>query len=161
MGGFSFFRLGVDRFPKVDLPTIGVATVRGAARAGLAGIVGEAGRLLGSDTPTVQRDRVASVQALQARYGGAVVLKGAGSLIADEQGLSLCPYGNPGMGVGGMGDVLTGISAAFLAQGLPLGIAAAAAVTAHACAGDRVAEGGERGLIASDVINALRIVVNP
>ncbi len=123
---------------------------------------GEAGRLLGSDTATVQRDRFAAVRALQARYGGAVVLKGAGSLIADDDGLRLCPYGNPGMGVGGMGDVLTGISAAFLAQGLPLGIAAAAAVTAHARAGDAVAAaGGERGLIASDVVDALRAVVNP
>lgn len=122
---------------------------------------GEAGRLLGSDTASVQRDRVAAVQALQARHGGAVVLKGAGSLIADAGGLRLCPYGNPGMGVGGMGDVLTGISAAFLAQGLPVDQAAAAAVTVHALAGDAVAASGERGLIASDVVVALRALVNP
>lgn len=123
---------------------------------------GEAGRLLGCGTATVQQDRIAAVQALQARYGGAVVLKGAGSLIADGDVLRLCPYGNPGMGVGGMGDVLTGISAALLAQGLPLGIAAAAAVTVHARAGDAVAvTGGERGLIASDVVDALRAQVNP
>ncbi|MDP3294516.1 MAG: NAD(P)H-hydrate dehydratase [Nevskia sp.] len=123
---------------------------------------GEAGRLLGCSTSTVQQDRMAAVQALQARYGGAVVLKGAGSLIADGEVLRLCPYGNPGMGVGGMGDVLTGISAAFLAQGLPLGTAAAAAVTVHARAGDVVAAAsGERGLIASDVVAALRAQVNP
>ncbi|WP_022977120.1 bifunctional ADP-dependent NAD(P)H-hydrate dehydratase/NAD(P)H-hydrate epimerase [Nevskia ramosa] len=123
---------------------------------------GEAGRLLGCSTAAVQRDRIAAVQALQARYGGVVVLKGAGSLIADGEVLRICPYGNPGMGVGGMGDVLTGIGAAFLAQGLPLGIAAAAAVTAHARAGDAVAiAGGERGLIASDVVDALRAQVNP
>lgn len=123
---------------------------------------GEAGRLLGCGTAAVQQDRMVAVQALQARYGGAVVLKGAGSLIADGEVLRLCPYGNPGMGVGGMGDVLTGISAAFLAQGLPLGVAAAAAVTVHAKAGDAVAAaGGERGLIASDVVDALRAQVNP
>ncbi|WP_295684448.1 NAD(P)H-hydrate dehydratase [uncultured Nevskia sp.] len=123
---------------------------------------GEAGRLLGCSTAAVQQNRIAAVQALQARYGGAVVLKGAGSLIADGAVLRLCPYGNPGMGVGGMGDVLTGISAAFLAQDLPLGIAAAAAVTVHARAGDAVAAaGGERGLIASDVVDALRAQVNP
>jgi len=60
-----------------------------------------------------------------------------------------------------MGDVLTGVSAGFIAQGLSLEDAAAAAVTAHALAGDLVAESGERGLIASDVVNALRAVVNP
>jgi len=122
---------------------------------------GEAGRLLGMSTVHVQRDRVATIQALRARYGGTVVLKGAGSLIAGPTCLRLCPYGNPGMGVGGMGDVLTGISTAFVAQGLALEAAAAAAVTVHALAGDRVAEGGERGLIASDVVEALRAWVNP
>ena len=122
---------------------------------------GEAGRLLGISTAEVQRDRFAAIRALRARYGGALVLKGAGSLIHGPATLRVCPYGNPGMGVGGMGDVLTGISAAFIAQGLSLEAAAAAAVTAHALAGDLVAEGGERGLIASDVINALRAVVNP
>ncbi|MBA4285371.1 MAG: bifunctional ADP-dependent NAD(P)H-hydrate dehydratase/NAD(P)H-hydrate epimerase [Xanthomonadaceae bacterium] len=122
---------------------------------------GEAGRLLGIGTVEVQRDRFAAVRALQQRFGGAVVLKGAGSLIRGASTLRVCPYGNPGMGVGGMGDVLTGISAAFIAQGLTLEAAAAAAVTAHAVAGDRVAERGERGLIASDVVEALREVVNP
>ena len=123
---------------------------------------GEAGRLLGCDTVAVQQDRVAAARTLQARYGGVIVLKGAGSLIADGERVRLCPYGNPGMGVGGMGDVLTGVSAAFLAQGLPPDVAAAAAVAVHARAGDAVAEaGGERGLIASDVIGALRSEVNP
>jgi len=125
---------------------------------------GEAGRLLGIDTRAVQGDRVAAITALQARYGGAVVLKGAGSLIRGTA-LRLCPFGNPGMGVGGMGDVLTGVTAAIIAQGrlagLGLEAAAAAAVVAHALAGDRVARDGERGLIASDVVEALRAVVNP
>ncbi len=122
---------------------------------------GEAGRLLGISTAEVQCDRIRIIKDLQQRYGGTAVLKGAGSLICGPSGLRVCPYGNPGMGVGGMGDVLTGVAAAFIAQGLSLEIAAAAAVTVHALAGDRVAEGGERGLIASDVVAALRSVVNP
>lgn len=122
---------------------------------------GEAGRLLGIATADVQRDRYAAIRALRARYGGTVVLKGAGSLVHGPAHLRLCPYGNPGMGVGGMGDVLTGLCAALVAQGLDLEDAAAAAVTAHALAGDQVAERGERGLIASDVVEALRAQVNP
>lgn len=124
---------------------------------------GEAGRLLGLSTAEVQADRLSTIRALQARYGGAVVLKGAGSLMLGgrDAELRICPYGNPGMGVGGMGDVLTGIAAAFIAQGLAIDAAAAAAVTAHALAGDRAAERGERGLMASDVIEALPAVVNP
>ena len=121
---------------------------------------GEAGRLLGLSTDAVQADRVTAVRQLQQRYGGVAVLKGAGTLVQGA-GLSLCPYGNPGMGVGGMGDALTGITAAFLGQGLDAETAAAAAVLAHALAGDRAAGAGERGLTPSDLIEALRAVVNP
>jgi NAD(P)H-hydrate epimerase len=121
---------------------------------------GEAGRLLGLSTAEVQADRVAAARALQQRYGGTVVLKGAGSLVQGAA-LSLCPYGNPGMGAGGMGDALTGIAAAFLAQGLDAEAAANAAVLAHALAGDRAAAAGERGLTPSDLIDSLRAVVNP
>jgi NAD(P)H-hydrate epimerase len=121
---------------------------------------GEAGRLLGCGTAEVQADRFTAVAALRARFGGVAVLKGAGSLIAGEQ-IQVCPYGNPGMGVGGMGDVLTGIVAALLGQGLELECAAAAAVTVHALAGDQAASAGERGLLPKDLIGALRGVVNP
>lgn len=122
---------------------------------------GEAARLLGLDTAQVQRDRVGAVRALRARYGAVVVLKGAGSLVCGRQ-LSLCPYGNPGMGVGGMGDVLTGVIAALRAQGLDAEAAADAGVLAHALAGDHAArQGGERGLLPSDVIEVLRATVNP
>jgi NAD(P)H-hydrate epimerase len=121
---------------------------------------GEAARLLGLKTPQVQADRITAAQALRQRYGGVAVLKGAGSLIVGEQ-LQLCPFGNPGMGVGGMGDALTGIIAAFVAQGLSLEDAAGAGVLAHALAGDRAAMHGERGLQATDLIEQLRAVVNP
>lgn len=121
---------------------------------------GEAARLLGMRTGAVQLDRIAAARALKERYKSTVVLKGVGSLICGEQ-VALCPYGNPGMGVGGMGDVLTGILSAFIAQGLSPECAAQTAVLAHALAGDRAAVRGERGLIPSDLLEELRSVVNP
>lgn len=122
---------------------------------------GEAARLLGVSTAEIGRDRAAAAARLRQRYGGVAVLKGAGSLIHGER-TWLCPYGNPGMASGGMGDALTGVIAAFLAQGLALEAAAAAGVMAHARAGDRAAQrAGERGLAAGDLIDELRAVVNP
>ncbi|MDP3858058.1 MAG: NAD(P)H-hydrate dehydratase [Stagnimonas sp.] len=121
---------------------------------------GEAARLLGRSTAEVQRDRLGAVLALRQRYGAVVVLKGAGSLIAAEQ-VHYCPYGNPGMAVGGMGDVLTGLIAALMAQGLAPGAAARLGVLAHALAGDAAAAGGERGLLPSDLLAELRRVLNP
>ncbi|MES2917830.1 MAG: NAD(P)H-hydrate dehydratase [Pseudomonadota bacterium] len=121
---------------------------------------GEAARLLGQGTAQVQADRFAALRALRERYGGQVVLKGAGSLVADASGISLCPLGNPGMGTAGMGDVLAGVSGALLAQGLAQ--PAARAVLLHAHAGDRAARaGGERGLLASDLFRWLRRGINP
>ncbi len=120
---------------------------------------GEAATLLQSDS--VQADRPTSVQALAARYGGVAVLKGAGTLIStDVDAPVISTSGNPGMAAAGMGDVLTGVIAAFLAQGLPLFDAAATGVEAHARAGDLAALGGERGMLASDLLESLRSVVN-
>lgn len=121
---------------------------------------GEAARMLGVTTAEIQSDRPAAVVALQERYGGVVVLKGAGTLIKGEK-LALCPYGNPGMAVGGMGDVLTGMIAACIAQGQPLEQAANAGVLAHALAGDRAATQGMRGMLPSDLLLELRTVMNP
>ena len=123
---------------------------------------GEAARLLGITTAAVQADRLAAVGALQQRWGGVVVLKGAGTLIgAAGQVTSLCDRGNPGMAIPGMGDVLTGAVAGILAQcGQPL-LAAKAAVLAQAMAGDLCATDGERGLLAGDIARALHAVVNP
>jgi NAD(P)H-hydrate epimerase len=127
---------------------------------------GEAARLLGTDTATVQSDRLAAVRALAERYGGVAVLKGAGTLIAQGAGAPyLCERGNPGMAVAGMGDVLTGVIAAIAAQqsdpGGRLGLAAAVGVLVHASAGDLAARGGERGLLASDLIAQLPACTNP
>jgi NAD(P)H-hydrate epimerase len=122
---------------------------------------GEAARLLATTIDEVQSDRQAALAALAKQYGGTPVLKGAGSLISSDTGIPwLCTAGNPGMAAPGMGDVLTGIIAALLAQGLAMPQAAATGVELHARAGDLAARGGERGLIASDVIECLRSVVN-
>lgn len=123
---------------------------------------GEAARLLGCDTTAIGADRFAAVRELAARYGVVAVLKGAGSLVAAPDGrVALCPWGNPGMASGGMGDLLTGIIAALLAQGCPPWQAACLGVALHARAGDAAAaQGGERGLLATDLLAPLRALLN-
>lgn len=122
---------------------------------------GEAGRLLGIGTEAVQADRFAAVQALQERFGGVCVLKGRGSLIAADEGRQwLCDAGNPGMASGGMGDVLSGIIAALMAQGQAPAEAAWMGTLLHALAADRAARRGERGLLASDLFEPLHALVN-
>jgi len=122
---------------------------------------GEAARLLGCDTATIQRDRYAAARKLAATYSAVVVLKGAGSLIANPQGhVAVCPWGNPGMASGGMGDVLTGVVAALLAQGLSAWDAARLGVALHARSGDLAAGDAPRGMIASDLFAPLRRLAN-
>ena len=123
---------------------------------------GEAARLLGGTTARIEQDRPAAVQALQARYGGVVCLKGAGTLIQGEppHPFAVCSDGNPGMATAGTCDLLTGIIAALRAQGLNAEEAASAGVCLHAAAGDWAARAGERGLIAGDLLDAIRWVAN-
>jgi hydroxyethylthiazole kinase-like uncharacterized protein yjeF len=122
---------------------------------------GEAARLLRQTTAAVQADRFAAVRAIQERYAGITVLKGAGSMVCGDAGpVAVCAAGNPGMATAGMGDVLSGVIGGLLAQGLPLAGAALTGVCLHACAGDRAAQGGERGLLARDVIAELRSLLN-
>ncbi len=123
---------------------------------------GEAGRLIGEETAAVQRDRRAALAALRETYGGVVVLKGANTLVTSKKAVPwMCTAGNPGMASPGMGDVLTGVIAALLAQGLGKEASAVVGVELHARAGDRAARAGERGTIASDLIAELRCVANP
>lgn len=124
---------------------------------------GEAGRLLGTDSSTVQADRLTAVGDLAARYGGVAVLKGAGSLIAaaQEPCVSVCDRGNPGMASAGMGDVLSGVLGALLVQGASLRAAAEVGVYIHASAGDEAGGSGERGLIAGDLMPFIRKWANP
>jgi len=123
---------------------------------------GEAARLLGTQTLSVQSDRLAALRQLSDRFGGVVVLKGACTLIGCGTEIpALCDRGNPGMATAGMGDVLTGILAALHVQIPDAWTAARAAVLAHAMAGDDAARNGERGLIASDLILRLPACLNP
>jgi ADP-dependent NAD(P)H-hydrate dehydratase / NAD(P)H-hydrate epimerase len=118
---------------------------------------GEAARLLGSDTRSVQADRVLAARTLARTSGAIVVLKGARSIVAAPDGtITLNPTGNPGMGTGGTGDVLSGVLGALLAQGLPPLEAARLGVYAHGLAGDCVAaRHGDMGLLAGDLAAAL------
>lgn len=123
----------------------------------------EAARLLGVATAEVQLDRVSAATKLSEKYRCAVVLKGAGSICAWPDGTwAVNTTGNPGMASAGMGDVLTGMLAALIAQGVAPEAALAAGVYLHGAAADAaVAEGrGPVGLTASEVIDAARDLVN-
>ncbi len=124
---------------------------------------GEAARLLGCDTSDVQRNRFTAANTLCDRYGAQVVLKGAGTIVASPDATPVVIHaGNPGMAVGGMGDLLTGCIVALLAQGLSPRDAATAGALLHSAAGDAAArEDGERGLLPSDLLPWLRRLANP
>lgn len=122
---------------------------------------GEAGRLLHCTAGEVQKNRFEAVKLLQRQYGGVVLLKGAGTLICDGRTTSICPYGNPGMSSGGMGDVLTGIIGGLICQGLSLSHATQLGACLHAKAADMVASRtGEIGLMATDLFADLRRLIN-
>lgn len=124
---------------------------------------GEASRMLGKSTQEIQHDRFATVTALQQTFDGVAILKGPGTLVAGPEGpITLCSGGNPGMASGGMGDVLTGIIAGLVAQGISLPEAACLGVCIHATAGDAAAKAaGERGLLATDLMSWVRRLANP
>jgi len=123
---------------------------------------GEAARLLGVVNRSIQADRFRALEQLQSRFGGVVVLKGAGTLIGDGSSHppSICSGGNPGMATGGSGDLLTGIIASMIAQGFDLREAAELGVALHAAAGDRVAMQGEIGMLAGDLLASFRGLLN-
>lgn len=114
---------------------------------------GEAAHLLGADTQSIQADRARAARSLRSAYGGICLLKGAGTLVADEEGLHLCGHGHPAMASGGMGDVLSGMLGALLAQGMRPAAAARLGVALHGAAGEAAArhEGG-RGMLALDLL---------
>lgn len=123
---------------------------------------GEAGRLLGRSTVDVQADRLGALADLAGTYGGTAVLKGPGTLVSARAGAPfVCTSGNPGMASAGMGDVLTGVIAGLLAQGLSREEAAACGVEVHGRAGDLAAGAAPRGLLATNLLARLRECVNP
>ncbi|PLR45784.1 bifunctional ADP-dependent NAD(P)H-hydrate dehydratase/NAD(P)H-hydrate epimerase [Chimaeribacter arupi] len=124
---------------------------------------GEAARLLGCGVKEVESDRLLSARKLTECYGGVVVLKGAGTVIADESGgLAIADVGNAGMASGGMGDILSGIIGGLLAQKLSPFDAACAGCVVHGHAADLVAcRQGTRGLLATDLLPVIAQSVNP
>jgi hydroxyethylthiazole kinase-like uncharacterized protein yjeF len=124
---------------------------------------GEAGRLLGCPAQAVQADRPAALLRLTERYRAGVVLKGAGSLVRLPGGDTwLNTSGNPGLAAPGMGDVLAGMIAALLAQGLDMERAAVLGVHLHGAAADQLAAAGigPVGMTASEVAQAARRLLN-
>jgi NAD(P)H-hydrate epimerase len=117
---------------------------------------GELGRLLGVSTAQIQEDRVAAARGAAEETGAIVVLKGHLSLIASGTAVFVNPTGNPGMATGGSGDVLTGLIAGLIAQGLDALDATMLAVYVHGLAGDLAAGRlGEIALAAGDLIELL------
>ena len=123
---------------------------------------GEAAHLLACSTEEVQKDRVAAVHELAKRLSGSVVLKGAGSLCVTSDGkLHLNQTGNPGMSSAGMGDALSGIIAALIAQGLSADEALLLGVHLHGAAGDELAhQQATIGMSATEVIEWARWLLN-
>jgi hydroxyethylthiazole kinase-like uncharacterized protein yjeF len=119
---------------------------------------GELGRLLELPSAEIERERLRHVRAAAALARAVVVLKGDDTLIADPTGaVAVSPGASPALATAGTGDVLTGVIAALLAQGLDPFAAAAAGVWLHAAAGRLAARavGAAEGVLASDVIAAL------
>nr|WP_314417638.1 bifunctional ADP-dependent NAD(P)H-hydrate dehydratase/NAD(P)H-hydrate epimerase [uncultured Erwinia sp.] len=124
---------------------------------------GEAARLLNVKVSEIESDRLHAVRRLVKRYGGVVVLKGAGTLVADDgDRLAIADVGNAGMASGGMGDVLSGIIGSLAGQKLSLYDAACAGCVVHGAAAEAVAvRMGTRGMLATDLFSELYLFVNP
>jgi len=121
---------------------------------------GEAARLLDCSTAEIQNDRIAAVQQLAVKFACSVVLKGAESLCATRDGLFVNYTGNPGMSAPGMGDVLMGMIAAFIAQGLKADDALLLAVHLHGAAGDELAKQTAIGMTATEITDQARRLLN-
>lgn len=122
---------------------------------------GEAARLLSVSAKAIQNDRLGAIQALEKKWGGVIVLKGANTLVYTQgEPVVQCNAGNPGMASGGMGDVLAGLIGGLLAQGLSPYAAAKLGVITHAMAADRQQKAGQRGMLASDLFSDFRSLLN-
>ena len=118
---------------------------------------GELSRLSGQAVATIQADRLSAARHAAAAWGVTVVLKGAHTVVAGADGrVRLSPFANPGLASGGTGDVLAGVIAGLLAQGLDAFDAASLGVFLHGQAGDDVRRAvGSTGMLASDLLLAL------
>ncbi|WP_371367910.1 Bifunctional NAD(P)H-hydrate repair enzyme Nnr [Sporomusa rhizae] len=117
---------------------------------------GEMARLTGLSTESVNADRIAIARQAAAEWGSIVVVKGASTVVAFPDGeVYINTTGNAGMATGGTGDVLTGIIAGLIAQGLSSHDAAVAGVYIHGLAGDVAAQAGRIGMVATDLLKAV------
>jgi NAD(P)H-hydrate epimerase len=118
---------------------------------------GEMARLLGTDIPSVESNRIETARDAAGRFGCVVVLKGPATVVAAPDGrVGINSSGGPALATGGTGDVLTGITAACLARGLEPYEAAVGAVFLHGVAGEVAGERfGAPGAIAGDVVSAI------
>src|SRR5205823_2476815 len=125
----------------------------GTAPAVLTPHSGELARLLGRGSDWVDAQRLEAVEEAAERFGCVCLLKGADTLVtAPGKGVLVCSLRHPGLATAGSGDVLTGVTGAFLAKGIEARLAAAAAAVACDAA---AALGHARGLVASDVVDLL------
>jgi len=121
---------------------------------------GEFARLTGQTRDEVQMNRQEHAIAFARKWNAVLVLKGHRTLVTDGQRMYPNTTGNPGMATGGTGDLLTGLLAAMIAQGMLPFEAACLAVWAHGRAGDIVAERlGQVSMIASDLLDAIPIAL--
>ncbi|HAR80383.1 MAG TPA: bifunctional ADP-dependent NAD(P)H-hydrate dehydratase/NAD(P)H-hydrate epimerase [Succinivibrionaceae bacterium] len=122
---------------------------------------GEAARLLDVSVDTINQNRLDSARLLQQRFGGIVLLKGAGTVICNGKRLSIINEGSPAMATGGMGDLLTGITASLLSRGLTPYQATVCAACVHGRAGFLAGkDGGIIGTLPTDLIPYIRKLVN-
>jgi NAD(P)H-hydrate epimerase len=119
---------------------------------------GEASWLLQQQIPSTPEHRINAIKELIREYNCTVVLKGEGSLIGSpDSKIHISTHGNPGMASGGMGDLLSGVIAGLMAQGMSTESAAKLGVCVHAMAGDKAAmDDGLHGLVATDLLTAIR-----
>ena len=114
-----------------------------------------------SSAAEVQQDRMACLEHMLKRWSATCVLKGAGTLVGEqEHPHQICLRGNPGLATAGSGDVLSGIIAGLLAQGLSPFTAASSGVYLHACCAERAAQNqAEESLLATDLVNQIGAVL--
>lgn len=116
----------------------------------------EMARLINESTAYVQQNRVAVASAFAKEYGCVVVLKGANTIVADGRRILINTTGNPGMAMGGTGDMLSGMIGSFIAQGIKPYEAAVCAVYLHGFCGDITAkELSQRGMTVNDMLELL------
>ena len=122
---------------------------------------GEMARLIGESTQYVQQNRIETAKAFSSEYDVITVLKGANTVVTDGESVYVNVNGNPGMAMGGCGDMLSGMIGSLIAQGINAFDAAKCAVYIHGFCGDVAAsELSQRGMTVNDMISVLGAVMS-